>query len=74
MATLTIRIPDDKHNRLKDLAEYRHISVNKLVDELSTQAIAEFDSEIRFRAFAANGNINEGLEILDKLDAHFLGS
>ena len=71
MAILTIRIPDDKHNRLKDLAKYRNISVNKLVDELSTQAIAEFDSEIRFRAFAAKGDTNEGLAILEKLDEYF---
>ena len=71
MATLTIRIPDDKHQRLKDLAKYRHISVNKLVDELSTQAIAEFDSEVRFRALASRGNIQEGLATLDKLDAYF---
>jgi predicted transcriptional regulator len=71
MATLTIRIPDDKHSRLKALAQYRHVSINKLIDELSTQALAEFDSEVRFRALAATGNINKGLEILDKLDAHF---
>ncbi len=71
MATLTIRIPSDKHSRLKQLAKYRHISVNKLIDELSTQAIAEFDSETRFRALAARGDINEGLAILDKLDRHF---
>lgn len=72
MATLTIRIPDDKHNRLKALAQYRHISVNKLVEELSTQALAEFDSEVRFRALAAKGDISKGLELLDKLDDHFL--
>jgi predicted transcriptional regulator len=71
MSTLTIRIPDDKHNRLKQLAKYRQISVNKLIDELSTQAISEFDSETRFRALAASGDINEGLAVLDKLDAHF---
>jgi len=71
MATLTIRIPDDKHSRLKALAQYRHVSINKLIDELSTQALAEFDSEVRFRALAATGDINKGLEILDKLDAHF---
>ena len=71
MATLTIRIPNDKHSRLKQLAKYRHISVNKLIDELSTQAIAEFDSETRFRALAARGDVNEGLTILDKLDKHF---
>ena len=71
MATLTIRIPSDKHSRLKQLAKYRHISVNKLIDELSTQAIAEFDSETRFRALVARGDVNEGLAILDKLDKHF---
>jgi len=71
MATLTIRIPSDKHERLKQLAKYRHISINKLIDELSTQAIAEFDSETRFRALAAQGDIKEGLAILDKLDKGF---
>ncbi len=71
MATLTIRIPDDKHSRLKGLAQHRHVSVNKLIEELSTQAIAEFDSEVRFHALAASGNIDKGLKLLDKLDAHF---
>ena len=71
MVTMTIRIPDDKHSRLKALARYRHISVNKLVEELSTQALAEFDSEVRFRALAARGDLAKGLELLDKLDRHF---
>jgi len=68
MATLTIRLPDDKHRRLKTLAQHRHISLNKLVEELSTQALAEFDSEVRFRALAAQGNPEQGLKLLDKLD------
>ncbi len=71
MATLTVRIPDDKHGRLKALARHRHVSVNKLIEELSTQALAEFDSEIRFRALAASGDIDKGLMLLDKLDSHF---
>ena len=71
MATLTIRLPDDKHNRLKALAQHRHVSINKLIEELSTQALAEFDSEVRFRALAAKGNISKGLDLLDKLDNHF---
>ena len=71
MATMTIRIPDDKHSRSKALARYRHVSVNKLVEELSTQALAEFDSEVRFRALAARGDLAKGLELLDKLDRHF---
>ena len=71
MATLTVRLPDDKHGRLKALARHRHMSVNKLIEELSTQALAEFDSEVRFRALAASGNIDKGLKLLDELDKHF---
>ncbi len=71
MATLTIRLPDDKHNRLKALAQYRHISVNKLVEEFSNQALAEFDSEVRFRALASCGDTDKGLSLLDKLNHFF---
>ena len=71
MSTLTIRIPDDKHERLKALAKRRRISVNKLIEEISTQALAEFDMETRFRALAAKGSRNRGLELLEKLDSHF---
>ncbi len=71
MATLTIHIPDDKYARLKALASRRKVSVNQLIEELSTQALAEFDAETRFRAIAARGSIQKGLNVLDKLDAHF---
>jgi predicted transcriptional regulator len=69
MATLTIRIPDDKHDRLKALAQTRGISVNKLMEELSTIALAEFDTYTRFKAMAVAGKPEEGLSILAKLDA-----
>lgn len=71
MTTLTLRISDDKHARLKALARHKKISINKLIEELSTQALAEFDSEIRFRAMAASGDTDRGLELLDRLDTHF---
>ena len=71
MATLTVRMTDEKHNRLKALAKRRRISVNKLVDEWATVALAEFDSETRFRALAAAGDPKLGLDILDRLDAQF---
>ena len=69
MANLTIRLPDDKHNRLKELAQAKGISVNKLIEELSTIALTEFDANTRFKAMAAMGNSEEGLRILDKLDS-----
>jgi predicted transcriptional regulator len=69
MGTLTIRLPDDKHERLKALAQRKNISINKLIEEMSTQTLAEFDSETRFRVLAARGDIKRGLKLLDKLDA-----
>ena len=71
MGTLTIRIPDDKHARLKTLAHSRGLSLNKLFEEFSTQAIAESDTYTRFQAYAAQGDAKRGLELLDKLDGHF---
>lgn len=69
MATLTIRLSDEKHERLRQLAERRKISMNKLIDELSTVALAEFDAETRFRARAARGSREEGLRLLAKVDS-----
>ncbi|MDJ0687545.1 MAG: toxin-antitoxin system HicB family antitoxin [Xenococcaceae cyanobacterium MO_188.B32] len=68
MGTLTIRLPDDKHSRLKELAQSRGISLNKLMEEFSTIALAEFDAHNRFKALAVKGDPEEGLKILDKLD------
>ena len=73
MATLTVRLPDDTHERLRTLAMHKKISINKLMEELSTRALTEFDSEVHFRSLAATGNVKRGLELLDKLDAGFRG-
>ena len=71
MSVLTIRVPDGKHLRLKHLAKSRGISVNKLIEELSTVALAQHDTEMRFRARAARGSAERGLRLLDKLDRAF---
>ena len=71
MSVLTIRLPDEKHERLKALAKARGMSLNKLIEELSTIALTEYDAETRFRALAAKGNPQEGIAILNKLDSHF---
>lgn len=68
MGTLTIRLPDDKHERLRQLADRRKVSMNKLIEELSTVALAEFDAETRFRVRAARGSVAQGLRLLDDLD------
>ena len=61
MSVLTIRMPDAKHQRLKHLA----------IEELSTMARAQHDTEMRFRVLAARGSAERGLRLLDKLDRAF---
>jgi hypothetical protein len=71
MSTLTIRIPEDKHARLRSLADKRGVSLNKLADELFTVALAQHDTEARFRARASRGSNRRLLQLLDKLDNGF---
>ncbi len=68
MKKLTIRLPDDKHERLRQLARHQHVSMNRLLEDLSTAALAEFDAEVRFRARAARGRPEEALRLLTRLD------
>lgn len=69
MSVLTIRLPDDKHGRLRELAKARSMSVNKLIDELATVALANHDARTRFQVRAARGTPERGLALLDRLDA-----
>lgn len=68
MSTLTVRLPEETAARLKELAQRRGMSVNKLFEELSVQAIAAFDAETRFRAMASRGDPDRARDILDRLD------
>ncbi len=69
MSTLTIRMPDATHARLRDLARVRGVSINKLIEEMATATLAAHDAEVRFRLMAADGDPKQALAILDRLDA-----
>jgi hypothetical protein len=71
LSTVTIRIPETKHARLRSLAQARGVSLNKLIDELATVALAQHDAEVRFRTLAAKGSTRVGLALLNKLDKAF---
>ena len=62
-------LPDDTAERLKALARSRGLSMNKLVEELSAQALSAWDTENHFRALAATGDVQRALAVLDRLDA-----
>jgi predicted transcriptional regulator len=71
MAALTVRLADDKHVRLKALAKSRGTPLNRLIDDMATAMLAEFDAETRFRIRAARGAGTQarGLELLAKATA-----
>lgn len=71
MSTLTIRIPEDKHDRLRSLAKARGMSINRLMDELATSALTQYDTQTGFKAPAQRGYRKRGLALLDKLDRAF---
>lgn len=71
MSTLTIRLAEEKHAPLRQMAEAQGVSMNKLIDELATIALAQFDAETRIRVRAAAGSPKKGLQALAKLDRQF---
>ena len=49
MTTLTVRLPNDKHARLKTLARRRGTSVKRLIEEMATlarQGVAPLDIDM----------------------------
>ncbi len=68
MSALIIRLPEEKRTRLKLVAKSRKVSVTKLIEEMATILLADFDAETRFelRAARGRGRIAQGLALLDK--------
>jgi predicted transcriptional regulator len=68
MTALTVRLPDEKHHRLKALANNRGTPLNRLIEEVTTVMLAEYDAETRFRLRAERGAGKEevGISLLAK--------
>ena len=71
MGSLHLRIPDEKHQSLKELAKSKNISVHKLIEKLTTIALTEYDIETRFKLRASKGSTEKALEVLEKLKQDF---
>lgn len=41
MSVIALRLPDEKHERLRRLAQARGVSVNRLMDEMATIALGQ---------------------------------
>ncbi|MBM4208604.1 MAG: toxin-antitoxin system HicB family antitoxin [Gammaproteobacteria bacterium] len=71
MSALTLRLSDQKHQRLKALAKSKGVSVNYLLDEVTTLILAEFDLKTQFevRAQRGQGEAERGQKLLAKAKA-----
>ena len=68
MNTITLRIPNSKHERLKQYAKDQGLSLNKLFNAFATVALAQFDAKVQFELMANKGSKKKGLALLNKLD------
>ncbi len=71
MANFTLRLPDDRYQRLKQIADKRDISVNKLFEEMATLILTEQDVKTRLELRRKRGSregLLEALVGLEKLD------
>lgn len=68
MIAVTVRLPDDKHHRLRALAESRGTTSSRLIDEMTTVMLAELEAETRLELRAARGagKTERGLALLEK--------
>lgn len=73
MSALTIRLADEKYERLKELAKQRQTSVNRLFDDMATALLADADAQTRFELRAARGTelgTGHGRDLLNKALDH----
>ena len=70
MSVVTLRISDEKHQRLKQLAQNRQMSLNKLFDEMSTMLLVQHDVEMRMLARASQGSAEDGLALLKEFESY----
>lgn len=68
MCQTTLRLSDTKYQRLKELAKSKGMSVNQLMNKVTTLILADFDLTTQFEIRAARGQDKpeRGLELLAK--------
>jgi len=68
MRAFIVRLPEEKMTRLKLVAKARKVSVTKLIEEMASILLADFDAETRFELGASRGrgHLARGIALLDK--------
>ena len=67
MGTLSVRIPDSLHSKLKKLSKKEKISLNQLINSAVTEKISALETEEYLLNRAKKGNLKKYLNVLDKV-------
>lgn len=67
MSTISLRIPDSLHNRIKSLAEKDHISINQFIATSVAEKISALETEEYLETRALKANKKTFLRILSKV-------
>lgn len=67
MSTLTIRIPDSIHGKVKEIAKVDNISINQFVTSAIGEKIAAFETETYLIERGKRGSKQKAEEILLKV-------
>ena len=67
MGTLSVRMPDSLHSKLKKLSKKDKISLNQLINSAVTEKITALETEEYLAERAKKGNVKKYLNVLGKV-------
>ena len=67
MSTMSLRLPESLHEKVRELAEREGVSINQLVTTALAEKISALLTEEYLQERAARGSREEYLRILDKV-------
>lgn len=67
MSTLSLRLPDSLHRKLKELAAREGVSINQLLTTAAAEKISALATEDYLRARAARGRKTKFRKVLKKI-------
>ena len=70
MSTISVRLPDSLHQRIKSLSKKEHVSMNQLIALAVAEKISVLETEDYLNERAARANEEKFLAVLDKVPSN----
>jgi len=67
MSTLSVRLPDSLHNKIKKLSKKDNVSLNQFITNAVTEKITALETETYLSDRAKRGNLEKYLQVLSKV-------